>query len=65
MRRASLGAAKLNMFRPETEFHRADVVLRFDRQNSDDGYTVTGHTIELILQVNGNLKTSKIRREAF
>ena len=25
----------------------------------------TGHTIELVLQVNGNLKTSKIRREAF
>jgi hypothetical protein len=56
---------EIDMFGPETEFHKADVVLRFARQDSDDGYTITGHTIELVLQVNGNLKTSKIRREAF
>jgi hypothetical protein len=54
-----------NLFGTETEFHKADVVLRFTRQNSDDGYTMIGNTIELILQVNGNLKTSKISREAF
>ncbi len=52
-------------FGTETEFHKADVVLRFARQNSDDGYTMIGNTIELILQVNGNLKTSRISREAF
>ena len=28
-------------------------------------YTMIGHTIELILQVNGNLKTSSISRVAF
>ena len=56
---------EIDMFGPETDFHKADVVLRFARQDSDDGYTITGHTIELVLQVNGNLKTSKIRRERF
>jgi hypothetical protein len=56
---------EIDMFGTETEFHKADVVLRFARQGSDDDYTITGNTIELILQVNGNLKTSKIRREAF
>ncbi len=54
-----------DMFGTETEFHKADAVLRFSRQNSDDGYTMIGNTIELILQVNGNLKTSRISREAF
>ena len=56
---------EFDMFGPETEFHKADVALRFARQDSDDGYAITGNTIELILQVNGNLKTSKICREAF
>jgi hypothetical protein len=54
-----------DMFGTETQFHKADVVLRFARQDSDGGYTMTGHTIELILQVSGNLKTSKISRQAF
>jgi len=54
-----------DMFGTGTEFHKADAVLRFARQNSDDGYTMIGNTIELILQVNGNLKTSRISREAF
>jgi hypothetical protein len=54
-----------DMFGTETEFHKADAVLRFARQNSDDGYTMIGNTIELMLQVNGNLKTSRISREAF
>jgi hypothetical protein len=38
-----------DMFGTETEFHKADVVLRFARQDLEDGYTMTGHTIELIL----------------
>jgi hypothetical protein len=54
-----------DMFGTETEFHKADVVLRFARQGSDDGYTMIGHTVELILQANGNLKTSRISREEF
>ena len=53
------------MFGTETEFHKADVVLRFARQDSDHGYTMIGHTVELILQANGNLQTSRISREAF
>ena len=54
-----------DMFGTETEFHKADVVLRFARQDSDHGYTMIGHTVELILQANGNLQTSRISREAF
>jgi len=53
------------MFGTETEFHKADVVLRFARQDSDHGYTMIGHTVELILRANGNLQTSRISREAF
>ena len=54
-----------DLFGADTQFHKADVVLQFARQNSDDGYTTIGHTIELILQANGNLRTSRINREAF
>ena len=54
-----------DLFGNETQFNKADAVLRFDRQEFDDGYTMIGNTIELILQVNGNLKTSRIAREAF
>jgi hypothetical protein len=53
------------MFGSETEFHRAEVVLRFARQDSDDGYTKIGQTVELILHENGNLKTSTISHEEF
>jgi hypothetical protein len=54
-----------DLFGSETEFDKADANMRFSRQDSDDGYTMIGHTIELILQINGNLKTSRISREAF
>jgi hypothetical protein len=54
-----------DLFGTETQFNKADAILRFIRQDSDDSYTMIGHTIELILQVNGNLKTSRISREAF
>ena len=56
---------KIDTFGTETAFHKADVVFRFYRQNTDDGYTMIGNTIELILQANGNLETSRISREAF
>ena len=54
-----------DLFGTETQFNRTHTVFRFARQDTDDGYTMTGNTIELILQRNGNLKTSRISREAF
>jgi hypothetical protein len=56
---------EIDMFGPETDLHKADGVLRFARQDSDDGYTITGHTIELVVQVNGNLKISKFAARRF
>jgi hypothetical protein len=56
---------EIDTFGTETAFHKADVVFRFYRQNTDDGYVMIGNTIELILQANGNLETSRINREAF
>jgi hypothetical protein len=61
--RAWCGESRL--FGPETQFHKADVVLEFERLDTDGGYTLTGHTIELISKINGNLKTSGINAAAF
>lgn len=61
----NLWCGENDLFGNETQFNKADAVLRFTRQDFDDGYTMIGHTIELILQTNGNLKTSRIDRETF
>ena len=54
-----------DLFGNETQFHKADAVLQFARQDMDNGYRMIGHTIELILQLDGNLRTSGISRDAF
>jgi hypothetical protein len=48
-------------FGPFSSFSKADKVFAF-RQ---DGLRITGFTIELILQVNGNLRTESIDAEDF
>jgi hypothetical protein len=54
-----------DLFGNQTQFNKADADLWFARQESHDGYTMIGHTVELILQINGNLKTSRITRQTF
>lgn len=44
------------LFGPETSYSKAD--SRFDFIN--DGYQVSGYTVELFLQTDGNLRTSRI-----
>ena len=47
------------LFGPETTYNKADKIFTF----SDDGYQVSGYTVELILQPQGNLHTSGLRPE--
>jgi hypothetical protein len=54
-----------DLFGNQTQFNKTDAVLRFARQESPGGYTMIGHTVELILQISGNLKSSRISRETF
>jgi hypothetical protein len=54
-----------DLFGNQTQFNKANADLRFARQEFYDGYTLIGHTVELILQINGNLKTSRISRQTF
>lgn len=42
------------LFGPETTYNKADRIFTF----SDNGYQVSGYTVELILQPHGNLHTS-------
>jgi len=44
------------LFGPETVYSKADSTLDF----SFDGYQYSGYTVELIMQQNGNLRTSGI-----
>ena len=50
-----------HLFGPETAYAKADQNFNF----RFDGYQYTGYTIELIEQVNGNLKTSHIDPSQF
>jgi len=43
-----------DLFGNQTQFNKANADLRFARQEFHDGYTMIGHTVELILQINGN-----------
>jgi len=45
------------LFGPDTTYNKADSVFNF----SFDGYQYSGYTVELIMQQNGNLRTSGIR----
>jgi hypothetical protein len=56
---------ELQLFGPDTGTFKADTVLDFERQETADGYSILGHTIELIAQRNGNLATETIAREKF
>lgn len=49
------------LFGPKTSYNLADDIFNFYETN--DGYM--GYTIELFLQVNGNLETKKISKEDF
>jgi hypothetical protein len=53
------------LFGPDTSRYRADKVFHFDRRETEDGYVISGHTVELILQPNGNLGKVKLDRSAF
>ena len=44
------------LFGPETVYSKADSTFTF----SFDGYQYSGYTVELIMQQNGNLRTSGI-----
>lgn len=50
-----------HLFGPDTACSRAD--SRFDFRETSEGYT--GYTVELFLQVNGNLRTERLSREDF
>ena len=50
-----------NLFGPETTYAKADQNFNF----RFDGYQYTGYTVELIEQINGNLKTSNIDQSQF
>ena len=45
------------LFGPETKYNKADSLFSFNF----DGYQYSGYTIELIMQQNGNLRTSGIQ----
>ncbi len=45
------------LFGPETSYSKADSLFTF----SFDGYQYSGYTVELIMQQNGNLRTSGIQ----
>lgn len=53
------GANKL--FGADTTYSQADQIFQF----TSDGNQISGHTIELISQVNGNLATKKIGKDNF
>ena len=55
----------LDLFGSDTATYKADYIFTFEQKFTDGGYTLEGHTVELILQRNGNLQTSRINREAF
>jgi hypothetical protein len=48
-------------FGPDTSYHRADA--RFDLVRTSQGYS--GYTVELYLQLHGNLETEQIRPDEF
>ena len=50
-----------HLFGPDTAYSRADE--RLDFRESPTGYS--GYTIELFLQIDGNLETKSIRPEDF
>lgn len=50
-----------HLFGPETSCSRAD--SQFEFRETPDGYS--GYTVELFLQVNGNLRTRTLAREDF
>lgn len=50
------------LFGPNTSYSQADEVFNFER---DEGGRVSGYTVELIKQVNGNLSTSSIPPSEF
>jgi hypothetical protein len=50
-----------HLFGPETSYYRADETFHF-RQTTD---SYLGYTVELYLQVDGNLKTDEIEQDAF
>jgi hypothetical protein len=54
-----------SLFGSDTQFHKANAVLEFSRRETADGFTLVGHTVELIMQKNGNLKSTPINREDF
>ena len=50
-----------HLFGPDTACSRAD--SQFDFRETGEGYT--GYTVELFLQVNGNLRTERLSRDEF
>lgn len=50
-----------HLFGPDTACSRADST--FDFRETREGYS--GYTVELFLQVNGNLRTQRLAREEF
>lgn len=48
-------------FGPETQYYVGDKIFQF----TSNGRVVSGYTVELILQVNGNLRTNQISRCQF
>ncbi|MDY0306490.1 MAG: hypothetical protein RBR18_08645 [Desulfovibrionaceae bacterium] len=50
-----------NYFGAETQYYKADEVFDFHTENN----IISGYTVELYLQINGNLYTSKINEQEF
>ena len=53
------------MFGPDTATFKANDIFTFAREFTEDGYTTSSWTVELIQQKAGNLKTSRINRSDF
>lgn len=50
-----------SLFGPNTTYSKADSVFYF----GDDGYRISGYTVELIPQIDGNLRTHIISPQSF
>jgi hypothetical protein len=53
------------LFGPNTPTYKADYLFHFGRRQTPDGVESDHHTVELILQIGGNLQTRRLPRNEF